>query len=400
MKRFIKIFILAVFIFTSLGSSSNTYAMDRTFYSQNDILFFDPEASACPGQSGGATTALVGNDNTEKILRYFVDKGLTLEQASGIAGNFWQESRHRPNIIQDGATAADDYIMVDGTGFGIAQWTTGSRQVGLQALATSRQLPITDLLVQLDFAWSEMTTGTRAGSLTTLKATTTPEDAAFVFHRDFEGSADTREEITTLRLVPARGFFDQYSTIVASTSSTAGSCSGNGTPSRYIDGFAVYNQDDPQWSNNPYGTSTIGRGGCAPSALAAIITALAGRVVTPADTASYGAANGTWVEGEGSSWSIATIVPEHWGLTSRQLDGDIAEINTSLRAGGLVLVSGEGSVPFTTSGHFITIRAVTANNKWLIADSNGTSGLERSSQEWDPQSVISAGAKGYWEITK
>lgn len=120
MKRFIKIFILAVFIFTSLGGSSNAYAMDKTFFSQNDILFYDPEASACPGQSGGAITALVGNDNTEKILRYFVDRGLTPEQASGIAGNFWQESRHRPNVVQGGAVVDNTYTMVGGTGFGIA----------------------------------------------------------------------------------------------------------------------------------------------------------------------------------------------------------------------------------------------------------------------------------------
>lgn len=395
----------------------SVFGYDRQFYSQNGIYFFDPDATPCVDDSGGASSTLVGNDNTEKILRYFVDKGLSLEQASGIAGNFWQESAHNPSAIQNESTPADDnYVLVEGVGFGIAQWTTVGRQAGLTALSQSDNKPITDLQLQLKYTWQELGSGSYSDALDSLKQATTPEDAAFVFHRDFEKSADTESAVRLGRGVKALEFFNQYSSLIAGGGSSSGTCNGNGTPSQFIDGFAVYNQYDPQWKDKAYGISTIGSAGCGPSAMAAIITAFTGVTITPVEAATYGAANGTQVpngvNGAGSSyWNIAQVLANWKGLTSKQIynnpnltpnpsvDTNIADINQYLRDGGLILASGRGAVPYTEGGHLIVIRAVTSSNTWLVADSNGIDGLARSSQEWNPQQIMD-GTRGLWLITK
>jgi len=387
-------FLVAITIFSTITSTNRVLAIND-FYSQNDILFYDPSDSTNAGCPNTGDTALTGNDNLEKILRYYTNKGLTLAQASGIAGNYQQESTFNPAITQDGSIVDDAHPPVSGVGFGLAQWTFTERQQPLTTFAKSTNRSITDLAMQLDFTWVELN-GTHKTALASLRAATTVDDATFVFHRDYETSADTITMIQT-RINNANNIYSQYNGKIISGGSSG--CSGQA--SQYIDGFAVYNQNDPQWNTAPYGTTTIGAAGCGPSALAMIITNLTGSQITPIDTATYGAKNGTYVSGAGSSWSITSILSEHWGLKATHITADAAKINEVLRAGGLISTSGTGAAPFTSSGHFITIRAVTAGGKWLIGDSNGNIGAENSKKEWDPSTILmTMSPDNVWAVTK
>ncbi len=393
----------------ALTASPSVLAQGQTdFYSSNDILFYDPNSCST---TPNASSSLVGNDNLEKILRYFVGKGLTLAQAAGIAGNFQAESGFNPSIREGGQIVDETYTLEPGVGFGIAQWTTGGRQANLKSLATSSNRAINDLSLQLDFAWQEMEAGAMM-DLSTFKATTTPNEAAYVFHRDFERSADTPEQVALNRGAKADTIYAQFKIVIPDSSSTTGQvssalCTGDGKASAYTDdGFIVYNQNDPQWDKNPYGVSTIGAAGCGPSAMAMIITALTKQTVTPAQTAAYGATatpDNTLYNGgaDGSKWNIASVIGKKWGLTATQLGGSVAEINTALRSGKLVITSGSGPSPYTQGGHFIVIRGVTADGKWKIGDSNSTIGIENSKKDWDPGFIMSNTATGnIWAVGK
>ncbi len=390
------IFITAsLVVLTASPQHVSAQVADPEFYGSNSILFYD--ANSCTVGQGEGTSTLVGNDNLEKILRYYVGKGLTLAQASGIAGNYQQESGFNPAVIQGGAIADASYSPQSGVGFGIAQWTFPSRQDPLVALSKSSNRPIIDLSLQLDYSWWEMENQKgQSMDLAEFKATTTPEDAAYIFHRDYEVSADSEEFVKRVRGGNANNIYEQFKSIIPDSAGAANqvssaACTGDGKASAYADdGFVIYNQNDPQWSENAYGKSTIGAAGCGPSAMAMIITALTGKAVTPAETAAYGAANGTlYEEGmSGSLHNVQTVIGGHWGLKTKQLGADVAQINQALRDGALVITSGSGPSPFTSGGHFIVIRGVSASGKWLIGDSNNTKGIENSKKEWDPGFIL------------
>lgn len=381
---------------------SSAYA-NNEFYANNDILFFDE--NACSSYSD-SNSILVGNDNLEKILRYYVNKGLSLEQASGIAGNYQQESGFDPGKIEGGNIADENYTPVPGVGFGIAQWTSQGRQAGLIELSKSTNRKITDMSLQLDWSWEELDAQHSSVDgnlwLDNLKSTSTPEDAAYIFHRDFEISADSEDFVKRVRGGNAREIFNTFNGKISSSSGSSSTMCGGA--SQYVNGFTIYNQFDGRWINSPYGNSTVGNAGCGPSAMAMIITALTGRSVTPDETAKYGAENGTTADGgvSGSNWNIQSKLAPHWGLKTEQLDGSVESISQALLDGGLIITSGKGSSPFTSGGHYIVIRAVTSDGKWLIADSNGTIGASNSEKEWDPNSIIQAGmAKGnVWVVKK
>jgi hypothetical protein len=299
--------------------------------------------------------------------------------------------------------------VTGGVGFGIAQWTTAGRQAELQKFADSTKRPINDLAMQLDFTWKEIEAG-QLMKLTDLQATTTPTEAAYVFHRDFERSNDSPEKVAQNRGAKAENIYTQFKAVIPDSSSTTNQvssslCSGNGTASAYTDdGFVIYNQNDPQWDKNAYGKSTIGKAGCGPSGMAMIITALTKKTVTPADTAAYGASatpNTLYNEGiSGSLWNVATVIGGHWGLKATQLGASVAEINSALRDGALVITSGSGPSPYTEVGHFIVIRGVTADGQWKIGDSNSTIGIENSKKDWDPGYIMANMATGnIWAVS-
>ena len=403
---------------------------DEQFFSGNDILFYNPEDKGCD-TLGTGTVDLVGNDNQEKVLRYFIGKGLTLAQVSGIAGNLQAESSFIPARIQGAGTkvADDNYTPVNGVGFGIAQWTWTTRQQPLVDFAKSSNRKITDLSMQLDFMWQEMT-GSHAQSLTEIKKINDPIEAAISFHKWYEGSNDSADKVRAVRGALAKQIYDKYSknipdeinnkntdvsnsttisTLDCTGDGTASSYAdgsgaiGNGEASSYVDGFAIYNQNDPKWNNTIYdGTTTIGEAGCGPSSMAMIITALTGNKVTPVETASYAAKKGLLIEGVGSKHTIGRVVGEHWGLNSKAIDPSVAKVNEVLRSEnphGLILAVAHGGSPYTSFGHFIVIRGVKENGKWVVGDSNGRFSKTNSSREWDPSSILVRGVQ-LWAITK
>lgn len=134
------------------------------------------DAAAPPG--GNPTNPVdTGNmdGNNQAIMNYFVGKGLTPEQAAGIAGNFAHESYSNP----------DQHQLGGGPGYGLAQWEDGGRLQELQNFAAQNGKPISDLGLQLDFVWHELNT-TESASLASLRSAGSAADAAYVFERDYE----------------------------------------------------------------------------------------------------------------------------------------------------------------------------------------------------------------------
>lgn len=141
-----------------------------------------------------------------------------------------------------------------------------------------------------------------------------------------------------------------------------------------------YNQTDARWGNKPYGkTSTIGRAGCGPTALAIAVASLTSNKVTPYDVAQWSVENGGLCEGSGSYHSLIPNGGRHYGLTVTSIGRDGKKLVEALQSGKLVIaIMSKGH--FTSSGHFIVLRGVTEDGKILVAD---PASVKRSNKEWD-----------------
>ena len=245
LKRIAYIGLAVVIVCTSLPIQA--LAIDEKFYSSNDILFYnpdDPGTTCATGLGSGTFTTSQGADNLERILRFFVGKGLGLAAAAGIAGNWQQESTLNPAIIQGGSIAPNTYTPVNGVGFGLAQWTYTDRQKPLVDFAKKNNQPVTNLDVQLNFAWWEMTESpTLKETSVALAKETDPVHAAYVFHKIFERSADTEAMVAELRGKPATEFYNKYKSIITSGSSVSGS----GSSSDCGGGAGTSGKDDMPW---------------------------------------------------------------------------------------------------------------------------------------------------------
>lgn len=221
-KRFLAIVFIFIMVSNELVSVVKADpAFDDSFYSNNDILFYDPRCDTGVAQG---LISLQGKDNLEKILKFLMDpaRGLTLAQSAGIIGNLMAESQLDPSIIQGGGHANADYRPVSGVGFGLAQWTFPARQQPLVDYINTHvpTKDITDLDGQVNFLWNELST-THSNSLRKLKETSTPLDAAISFHKYYEGSADSAARVEQVRGANAQKIYDQYKDAPAIAGSTA-----------------------------------------------------------------------------------------------------------------------------------------------------------------------------------
>ena len=127
-----------------------------------------------------SSTKLSNKDQTGKYIRdYFVNKGLTKEQSSAIAGNLFKESSFNSNAVGD--THLPTYSE------GLAQWREG-RLTNLKNFAKSKNKSYKDLNTQLDFLWNELNTSEKE-ALNYLKNSKNISEASKNFASKFERMA-------------------------------------------------------------------------------------------------------------------------------------------------------------------------------------------------------------------
>lgn len=117
-----------------------------------------------------ASSAVATSPQAKTAYNFFVGRGYTPAQASGIVGNLLHESGLDPTISHD-----------QGTGIGIAGWRLERRQA-LQQFAAARGTSETDFNTQLAFVDHELQTSEPAAREALLRAQT-PQDAAVAFIR-------------------------------------------------------------------------------------------------------------------------------------------------------------------------------------------------------------------------
>ena len=245
----------AILILPSAHSYAADAPCDPEFYSYNNVLFYSMCETSCPAAGSGS---LVGNNFKEKIWNFFITKGLTPEQTAGVMGNASAESGFSPFRFQDGGDG--DVFRYDGNipgyrknAFGVFQWDGGRRisedgnggvlGTMMERYPEHRQYidkekygnsapageavpqPASDqvLLHELDYAWKELEDRNQGGrsQLDGLKEQKTVVDAAFYFHKYFEISNDTIEQVAANRGKAGEAIFAELST--KTTISTGGS---------------------------------------------------------------------------------------------------------------------------------------------------------------------------------
>ncbi|MFI3249939.1 MAG: C39 family peptidase [Eubacteriales bacterium] len=153
-----------------------------------------------------------------------------------------------------------------------------------------------------------------------------------------------------------------------------------------------YNQLDSRWRYEPYGTDKIGTHGCGPTAMAMVVSSLTTQTVDPITMSQWSVANGGWASTNGSYHSFIPNAATAWELEVEGLskDGDMQKIVDTLSSGGLV-VALMSAGHFTSGGHYIVLRGVTATGKILVAD---PSSYSRSDQEWELALIVNESRNG------
>ena len=114
-------------------------------------------------------------------------------------------------------------------------------------------------------------------------------------------------------------------------------------------------QYDDRWGFHPYGSSCIGYTGCGPTCLSMAVIGLTGDTsATPDVISDFSEANGYYVPGSGTSWSLFTDGAASFGVQGWVIGTDEDTMRDCLQRGG-VLVASMLPGDFTRVGHFILL---------------------------------------------
>lgn len=171
-------------------------------YNARQVLSKTKFGVAARGKWGRSKLAMFGMGRIPKsddigalIWQKFVSFGILTEVAiAGIMGNMYAESALQPRIVQGDPPTYANEIPVNGQlGYGLCQWTDASRQRGLANYAASVKKSSGDAEVQVEYVIKEMR-DSYPSLIDKLNACKTPSEAAILFHRIFEVSADTPQQ--------------------------------------------------------------------------------------------------------------------------------------------------------------------------------------------------------------
>jgi hypothetical protein len=129
-------------------------AYDEAFYSSNDILFYNPDASSSCSSTASTSTAsvpLTDNPPLKQIFQLLINGGMNAGQASAVMGNMYAESGFN----------SDRHEIGNDLGYGLVQWTNhpiGSstgRRTNLEKFAASKGVPNSDIPMQIEYLLNE-----------------------------------------------------------------------------------------------------------------------------------------------------------------------------------------------------------------------------------------------------
>lgn len=152
------------------------------------------------------------------------------------------------------------------------------------------------------------------------------------------------------------------------------------------------------YGNIPYGDGSIASSGCGPSSFAMVASYLTGTTITPVDAVSW-CGNSYYMPGAGTYWSYFAAAAAHFGCGSVTQTNDANAVLNALSEGRPV-ISSQSTGLFTSAGHFIVLRGVTANGKVLVNDPNDSTAKNFINREFDMMSEVHATASAYWIFDK
>lgn len=154
-----------------------------------------------------------------------------------------------------------------------------------------------------------------------------------------------------------------------------------------------YNQLDDRWIDAPYGTDNIGGYGCGPTAMSIVVSSLTSETVDPPHMAQWAYENGYWCSKSGSYHSLIPNAAESWGLEVEGCTASEAQKIVDALADGKLVVALMSKGHFTSSGHFIVLRGVTADGKIMVAD---PASFTRSEKMWDLSIILEEASTNAW----
>lgn len=144
----------------------------------------------------------------------------------------------------------------------------------------------------------------------------------------------------------------------------------------------------------PYGGGSIASSGCGPTSFAMIASYLTGSTITPVDAVAW-CGNAYYAPGAGTYWSYFQAASEHFGCGTVTQTTDANAVLQALSQ-GCPVISSQGPGLFTSGGHFIVLRGITASGKVLVNDPNDNDQKNYINREFDMMSEIHATSKQYW----
>lgn len=163
------------------------------------------------------------NSNAKIIWDYLMKKINNPYGVAGLMGNLQAESGLNPKNLQNSCEKKSGYtdqtytLNVDnGTytkfatdlyGFGLAQWTSQGRKLGLYNFKGNKS--IGDLTMQLDYLWKELNTSYKI-VLNAIKSAKSVKEASDVVLTKFERPKDQSDAVKIKRASYGQYFFDKY----------------------------------------------------------------------------------------------------------------------------------------------------------------------------------------------
>lgn len=155
------------------------------------------------------------------------------------------------------------------------------------------------------------------------------------------------------------------------------------------------------WPSGLAGGTNISASGCGYTSLAACLSYLTNKNITPQKLLEDGAGKFHTVD-SGIGWGAFTNVPNWYGCSGVDIGHDINRLSEELKNGNLAVASvgakDKTMNTFSEGGHIIAIRGITEDGNFLVNNPNGR-GEAQLNVEWTPQQMQTL-IKQEWIIKK